>query len=128
MKQATRKTMTRVISITMAVLMVIGMAWTGISALSTSGSSAEILYPPLLRYEDSFYMLTSEQTEASDGEAQELQARVIGDQQTLPTENGTCNFGSGTMVFRLEADGQMLCQDNDGNWLICEKLVSDGEE
>lgn len=127
MKQATRKTMARVISITMVALLVLGMAWTGIASLS-SGSDTGAVYPPLLRYEDGFYMLTSTAGEASEEDALELQAQVIGDQQKLPTENGTCNFGSGTVSFRIEENGQVLCQDNDGNWLICEKLISDGKE
>lgn len=127
MKQSTRRTLVRVGAIVMAGLIIVSAAWTGIISMLQSKAENVSTYPPLLFYEDEYYVLTSQEVEQLPDGLTLVEAEVIGDQETVPYESGTCNFGNGMMVFQV-GENEAYCEDNDGSWLICQKLTAEEEE
>lgn len=128
MREASKKKMVRVVSITMAVLMVLGVGWTAVTALMSSKAAGAATYPPLLRYDGAFYMLTNETVDAlPEGDTDSITAESIGSQEVLPMEDGACNFGRGTITFEITADGTVYCGPYEGSYILCRKAVS-GEE
>ena len=102
------------------------------SALLSAGgtqSAADVDYPPLFLYEGTYYMVTSEQTTTrpEGGEVIELTAETTGDQDTFPVQEGSCNFGGGTVPF-LWVDGTIYCCTEEGIYLTCTPFTSIGEE
>ena len=126
MKQAAKKKTFGFISLGLAVLMIAAAVWTVVSTVAEGlTGTGSAVYPPVLLYQGDFYVLTSEQAETPPT-GLVIQAKAVGDQQSLPPRSGTCNFGSGTVQFRMDDEGQVYCADADGKWFYCTK-VAEGE-
>lgn len=125
MKQSTRKKTVQITSIVLVALMVLGVIWSGIATIMGSRSAAAATYPPLLRYQDAFYMVTGETVDTlPEGSWTPVEAQVVGDQETLPLEEGTCNFGEGTVQFQINEEGAVYCGTSDGKWLVCQQVIN----
>lgn len=127
LKQSTKKKTVSLISAGLAILMVVAAIWTVVSSIiGSAAGSGSAVYPPVLMYEGDFYVLTGEQAETPPT-GLVIEAKAVGDQQSLPPTNGTCNFGSGTVQFRMDDTGQVYCVDADEKWFYCRKVGEEGE-
>ena len=127
LKQSTKKRTISLISAGLAILMVAAAIWTVVSSVigGVTGSSSAA-YPPVLMYQGDFYVLTNEEAKTPPT-GLVIEAKAVGNQQSLPPRNGTCNFGSGTVQFRMNDVGQGYCADADGKWFYCRKVGEEGE-
>lgn len=122
----------QIICIVLVALLVLTSGTTAVIGLLSAGgtqSAADVDYPPLFLYEGTYYMVTSEQTTTrpEGGEVIELTAETTGDQDTFPVQEGSCNFGGGTVPF-LWVDGTIYCCTEEGIYLTCTPFTSIGEE
>ena len=122
----------QIICIVLVALLVLTSGTTAVIGLLSAGgtqSAADVDYPPLFLYEGTYYMVTSEQTTTrpEGGEIIELTAETTGDQDTFPVQEGSCNFGGGTVPF-LWVDGTIYCCTEEGIYLTCTPFTSIGEE
>ena len=121
MKYETKRILARVGAIAMACLMAGGVIWSGIQSFMDKPKQGAATYPPVLLYEGDYYVLTGMETMSLPEDLTQIYAKTVGDQETVPTEDGTCNFGTGLMIFQMGEDKAYI-QDQDGDWLICEKI------
>ena len=129
MKYETKRMLSRIYAIIMACLIGGGAIWSGLKAvIDGSPKQAEATYPPMLLYEGEYYVLTGMEAVTVPDDLATVYAKSVGSQDMVPSEEGTCNFGSGMMTFMMDEDKAYI-EDNSGNWLICEKLEAEtGEE
>ncbi len=123
---------TQIVCLVLVVLLLLSSGATAIYAIaSRSGTktAADYAYPPLFLYDGTYYMVTAEQLyETPEGESSEnLTATVTGSQDTVPTLEGSCNFGNKTVPF-LRVDGTIYCCINDGSYLKCVEFSSSAAE
>ena len=121
MNYETKRTLSRIGAIVMACLMVGGVIWSGIQAFMDKPRQSAATYPPVALYEGDYYVLTGLEAMDLPEDLTQIYIKSVGDQEMIPTEDGTCNFGSGLMVFQMGEDKAYI-QDKDGDWLICEKI------
>ncbi len=122
----------QIICVVLVALLVLTSGTTAVIGLinaSQSQSAADVAYPPLFLYEGNYYMVTAEQTTSRpEGEVvEELTAHTTGDQNTFPVDEGSCNFGGGTVPF-LSVDGTLYCCTEEGVYLKCTVFSSIDEE
>ncbi len=129
-KTKLRMKTTQLICLIIAVLLVLSSGGTAVYALITSSASsktaADYTYPPLLLYDGTYYMATSEQVyETLEGES--ITAVVTGDQNTYPVSDGSCNFGKKSVPFLL-VDGTVYCCIDDGSYLKFTEFSSSADD
>ena len=121
MRYETKRALSRVGTVVMAVLMAGGVIWSGIQAFMDKPQQGGVTYPAAILYDGDYYVLTGMEILDLPEDLTQIYVKSVGDQKVLPTEDGTCNFGSGLMAVQMGEDRGYI-QDNDGGWLICEKI------
>lgn len=131
-KKKLRMKTTQIVCLVLVALLLLSSGATAIYAIasrSNTKTAADYTYPPLYLYDGTYYMVTSEQLyETPEGESSEnLSAITTGNQNTVPTSNGSCNFGNGSVPF-LRVDGTIYCCLDDGSYLKCMEFFSESSE